>query len=113
MSNITGHQRTCCVPQSLKSGTSARHMSARIHPRGGERRESLGSRAHYIQVRDSFISIPGPVKATQLWTALTHTEAPGPLSGLPAGLFTVLRFFTHENEDSVFTADSLGYGSAV
>ncbi len=84
----------------------------------GERRESLGSGSHYIQVRDSqaFISIPGPVKATQLCTALTHTKAPGPLNGLPAGLFTVMGFSHkggHENKDSVFMADSLGYGRAV
>lgn len=87
---------TCCVPQSLKSGTSAQHMSAwictailRVHPWG-----DLGCGTHYIQVRDSqaFKSVPGPVKATQLCTVLTHTKAPGPLNGLPAGLFTVMAF---------------------
>lgn len=72
----------------------------------GERRESLGSGANYIQVRDSqaFISIPGHVKATQLCTVLTRTKAPGPLNGLPAGLFMVMGFSHtggHENEDSV------------
>lgn len=72
----------------------------------GEWRESLGSGAYYIQVRGSqaFISIPGPVKATQLCTALTHTKASWPLNGLPAGLFTVMGFShtgSHENEDPV------------
>ena len=70
---------------------------AKNKPTLRERTRFQGSWADYTKVMDSqaFISIAGPVKATQLSTTLIHTVAPGPLNGLPAGLFTVMGFFSH------------------
>lgn len=113
MSNITGDQRTCYVPQSLKSATSAQHMSAWIYPLllcvwvlVDSEKGVVGISGNHIQVRDShaFISITGHVKVTWLYTVLMHTKGPWPLNGLPAGLFMVMGF-SHagalKNEDPV------------
>lgn len=79
------HLPSTCQPESALP---------RIESILGERTQSPRLGAHYVQVRgsQSFIRILGPVKATQLCTALTHTKTQGPLNGLPAGLFTVMGF---------------------